>query len=206
MNNTFTMGSRHINPITWAVSGSGVSPTRMVRFQWYTVYSLIDYYTCKYEQSCHCIPVSLYQQKNGRENIKVLVDDSPKHHVNNNVVMAAAISFMYDVIKNVGPDTTEFFDIFTNDLRVDPNKVDIALWLHAREKALNVTSVIKEESVSLKKEEAPFQKSYQPRTLNITVKITDKGYDLADGEKITHFQNIKKYSAEGDYWREYANL
>jgi hypothetical protein len=204
MGNTIAIGSRHIKPVTYCVIGAGEAPCRMFKFHVYSIYGLIDHYTKRYENPCHCHPICLYHQPKGAEMMKAIREGvSLREPLSPNVVMAAAIHFMADMLEHCGPDVTEFFDLFTNDLTCSPDDVDIGLWQKCRERAL-----FGRGNEPLSKRQIGFHANrpeYQPppKPMKIRVKITDEGDDLYAGAKTTAFQSIVLGKSQEDYYREY---
>jgi hypothetical protein len=204
MGNTVSVGSKHLAPVAWAVVGPKPA-SRMFRVQWHEINGLIDHYTRRYEEPCHCLPVTLYQKDSGRTALSDLVKASTKKVLNNNMLMATAISFLKDVIENGGPDTTELFDLFTNDMRHSPETVDIGIWKRAREKSMfphresQAAPPIAHQRLGYSKKE---QKSAQTcKMLKVSVEITDEGDDITATAKKTKFRNIEKVVAEEHYWQ-----
>jgi len=202
---TIVIGSKHIKPVTWAVIGRDTPSCKMYRFQFYNIYALIDHYTKKYEEPCHCGPVCLYHQPKGREAIEQIIRNSPdrKKVLSQNIVVAAAIHFLADLLEHCGPDVDEYFDLFTNDLTCGPDSVDLDLWLKCRERALFGTNPV---PLTPPKRQIGFVQGPPPpppKPMRIRVVVTEEGVDdLTVGTKTTQFTDID-LSEDDDIERQY---
>lgn len=204
------LGSSHLKPITWAVVGKGEPPCRLYKFQFHSLYSMLEHYVRRYDESCHAHPVCVYQQSGasgGRATLEALVAGMKDRPANVNVFLAGAIHFMVDFLEHAGPDCTDFFDLFTNDLSAGPATVDIALWRKARDKALYADEVVREtpqqrqalyQAGSFVSPPAP-----PPKPTRVKVTITDEGDDLSKGTKVTKFQAIVITPPHTNYYAEY---
>jgi len=188
---TIAIGSKYIKPVTWAFVGLERSGN-MWQHHFYNIYSLIKHYTTRYAEPCHCYPICLYHAFNGREMLdRICKRSSDGAPLSANVVLAAAIHFLADLLQHCGPDATDYFDLFTNDLSCSPETVDIDLWMKAREKALfgATTNEVPKKQIGF---HTPYvQGPPPPKPMRIRVQITEEGVDdLAAGLKATPFQSI----------------
>ncbi|MFX9038846.1 hypothetical protein ABTN43_19705, partial [Acinetobacter baumannii] len=79
-------------------------------------------------------PICVYHAAGGREEITKIGGNSKIFTPN--AIVAAAVHLMCDMLEHGGPDVTEFFDLYTNDLTCSPDDVDLTLWRKCREAAL----------------------------------------------------------------------
>ena len=198
------IGSTHLRPMTWAIFGTDRPHVQCYKHWFYHAYALIDHYTKRYEEQCHCYPVCLYHGQVGRTALTELMLGSGKKNIlSANVVMTAAIHFLADMIEHGGPDVEPFFDLFTNDMGVTPDSVDTQVWLKARDRALNGVGTRKfaEKRIGFpaKPEQGP--PPPPPRPLRIKVIVTeDRGDTLTTpNTKVTRFLSITKYDPDEQY-------
>lgn len=203
-----SIGSRHLKPITWAVIGKGTPTCRLYKFQFHSIYSLIDHYARRYTNPCHCHPVCVYHHKPYRDIIGKVIQGSPAgQNLSANAVLAASIHFMADLLEHAGPDCTEFFDLFTNDLTCSPDDVDLPLWRRARDKALYANQTVHETP----QQRAAFSSAgtFSPpppppkKPTRVKVTITNEGDDLTKNAKTTKFQAIVITKPDANYYYYY---
>ncbi|MGL1358405.1 hypothetical protein ACSTKL_23420, partial [Vibrio parahaemolyticus] len=73
-----------------------------------------EHYVRRYEHQTHCHPICVYHAAGGREEITKIGGNSKIFTPN--AIVAAAVHLMCDMLEHGGPDVTEFFDLYTNDL------------------------------------------------------------------------------------------
>ncbi len=206
------IGSRHLKPVTWAVIGKGTPKIKLYKFLFQSIYSVIESYTRRYKEPCHCHPVCVYHQKPYREMLVKLTDACPNDNpLSANSFLAAAIHFMVDLLEYGGPDCTEFFDLFTNDLTCSPDDVDLILWRKARERALYGNLSVRETprqrtaTAGAGTWASPPQLPAPPpkKPTRVKVTITNEGDELFKDAKTTKFQAIVITYPEADLYSEY---
>lgn len=196
---TIMIGSRHICPMAWCVIGPE-PPCQFYQYNFSDVYALIEHYTRPYNEPCHCQAISVYHQCGGRENLRKVSDKAPDSaKLSPNKVMTAAIRFLADLLKYGGPDCTEFFDLYTNDMTIPPTEVDVDLWLQCRDKALfgrgtrpAVVAAKTSNNPMFVRPPAVRTAPPPPRPMKIVITITEEGVDdlLTAGVKSTKFLSI----------------
>lgn len=199
-NGTIAIGSNHIKPVTWAIIGAADSAVKMYSYRFSTLRSLIDHYTKRYENPCHCYPACIYQSENSRSELNAIVGECGKSKpLNMNMVMAASIHYLADLIEHCGPDVTEFFDLFTNDLKCHPDRVDIELWKDCRAKALNFKQPAGKErgTIGFASTMTP---TPPPKPQKITVKVREEKIVSLNSLSSTCFWNCPKTKNEEEYY------
>lgn len=67
-----------------------------------------------------------------------------KYDLTPHFVVSLAICLLYDILLNCGPDSPEFYDLFTNDTKVGPTQVNIEEWEDVRCRAMGFAGRISE--------------------------------------------------------------
>ncbi len=180
---SFLIGDQAISAVPWAVVGE-VTSRRIYRHHFPTIESLIDSYLSVTKSPCRTLPVSIYH-RNGKRWMK---DLRCRGQYNDNQLMSAAILFLADVIRNAGPQTDVFYDVFTNDRRATSEKMSHVHWNVARNASLlRSEGLHKKNDVTVTYVQPPYRKE-EPR--HWKVKITEKAVALYETGTLTKFENI----------------
>jgi hypothetical protein len=205
MGHQIAVGSKYLKPITWAIFGEGEPIIKQYKYQFYTIDSIIGHYVQRYEEYTNCHPVCVYHAASGRDAVSAIVDRSKMFTPN--AVVAGAIHLMHDMLEHGGPDMTDFFDLYTNDLMCPPDKIEVASWRTCRDKALYGSKQTRESTasttVSTQAKKHTVYVPYQAKPMKIKVTITDEGDDLSSGCTRTNFQSIIITPPNNKYYNQF---
>lgn len=150
--NEIMIGSKYLSPVAWAYIGAGSSQTYSNK-KFESIWDIISNYFEPFISPLTDIsPLVVYHKKDGLNFLYSLSSPNVKFsHLSISIIISSAILFLSDLLKNCGPDVEEFFDLFTNDLTVSSDMVDIDIWLKVREKAFSlVTKKIEKIKITIK--------------------------------------------------------
>lgn len=216
MGRQVAVGSRHIDrPITWAVFGIGIPASKMYTHQFYTIDDVIIHYNQFYKNPVECQPICVYhkQEKRTQKDNQPRQESKGRTAVNNlcalstkfstNSIITAAVHLLVDMITHGGPDTTDFFDLYTNDLTRGPHEVNLDLWKKCRNAIVRIVMPYSnyeppEQTRKLTYVYSPPPPPAPPKKVKIT--ITDEGDDLSKGVKTTKFQSITIVPPTNNYF------
>ncbi len=181
-------GSSYICALPWAIFGTA-DPSRMAQHNFEDVNEIARFYHNVLHGPCY--PVDLcfrHRDGNPPDLLHRIADKFPKAPKNSpNYWMAVAIALMYDIIHLCGPDTSEFFELFTNDYRENIDNMDIRAWQILRCKMLGVEPPPEFREV-WRTDRIP-KGAYsiiprKPRKMKTEIKEISNCQDLALGEKV----------------------
>lgn len=115
VNNPYCIGSKHISGVAWGVIGNFDYGGGLARHHWPTFVEMFTYYGDQVLSNTRYDAMNVYRREhvafNKARNLAGALDQSES------IVLAIAILFLYDIVKNCGPDSEHFLEVFTNDSR-----------------------------------------------------------------------------------------
>jgi hypothetical protein len=132
---TIIAGSQHVSPIPWAIFGP--PNQRPARFY----YKNIDDLAGQYHNYMHgkMFPIELHFRVGSGLASKLAARHADVEYLSSpNYWMALGICVLFDIIHNCGPDCHEFYELFTNDYKDNPQTIDFKQWQRARCKILGI--------------------------------------------------------------------
>lgn len=131
-------GSDYVCALPWAVFGLS---ERLSQHKFETIYDLMKHYSNYLHGECY--PVDLYFRCRGNSSTEFLTRKmASRFHKqplgSKNYWMALSLALLYDILHYCGPDTHEFFELFTNDMRDSPDSIDFMQWQAFRCRLLGV--------------------------------------------------------------------
>jgi hypothetical protein len=122
--NSQYIGSDHISPIAWACLGFERDQRINCRHHFKTFYNLMKFYDSQLASEKQFNIMRVYRRQNGTyDKISTF---SNVCDISYNRVLAVAISFLFDLVTNNGPDSECFIQLHTNDKEL----IDVNLWKH----------------------------------------------------------------------------
>jgi len=110
-NDPIIAGSQEISPCPWAIFGK-LTDERLAKHVFEDMESILSYYT-RFLLSKGFNTVKVYHSsKRDAGRIRII---SKTFSESTNVVLAVALLLLYDIIRNCGPDSCEFLDLWTNE-------------------------------------------------------------------------------------------
>src|SRR5581483_1023324 len=173
--NCIVAGSKFICGISWAVFGDSM---RSSQHYFKDITDIADYYIDFLCGPCH--PHTIKFNKFPGLTRKIAKDFAKPPHCSANFWMAVSILLLHDIVIHCGPDTVEFFEVFTNDVRETPEKINTKSWWVRRGKALGLPDMEAYQS-------KVFVASPPAKPTRTITKITElnSSQNLAEGEKTT---------------------
>lgn len=125
------LGSKLLNPIPFAIVGKR-DDENLYRNTFADLWDIIEQYNDRFNDKSIFRPTLLYHTKAGKDCL-LGIADPPRtgNRYNPNKVVTAAVLFLYDLLRHVGPDCNIFYDLYTNDYRVTKEKIDLNTWRDA---------------------------------------------------------------------------
>lgn len=107
---------------------------------------------------------------------------SDKHRQTSHFLVSVGLCLLYDILTNCGPDCAELYDLFTNDLRVGPDSVNLEEWQDLRCKVMGRHGRIKEKPH--KHKIGQIYKPHYPLISRTNIDLINESDDIASGEKV----------------------
>lgn len=137
------VGSKYLSPEPWATFGEVPDHPCLLNFRDFD--DIGQYY---YKQFCQSSSsIATYRFRIAPNLVESL---SIRHKASPHMVMAIASCLLSDILLHAGPDCTEMFDLFTNDLREGPDQIKIDKWLNLRCKIMGRYGQIKDKPYTVK--------------------------------------------------------
>lgn len=127
LRSSLVAGSSHIRPIPWAIFGKSERDYCQYKFE--TLDHLIRFYKKSYGKTYYYIDI--HHRSSGRS-LKVLQGMSKMYGYGVTAIISVAIYLIHDLIRNIGPDCEDFFDLCSNDVRDTPETIDKRKWENSR--------------------------------------------------------------------------
>lgn len=134
-NSTHFLMGRKDRAIAYAFVGPH-ERNAMARHTFSSFKDVIELYTDMFVAPQATVPIVVYHLPKYREILEKWINpDNRRYRLN--ALLSGAMSFLYHVIKDCGPDTIELYEYFTNDYQSASHNIDLAQLAKARVCAFN---------------------------------------------------------------------